>query len=626
MESVDHAEPHGSEQLYSGRAGDRIAEAGSGSFAALIALVRTIAQIAPGRFALTIALIAMFSLTEGAGVAMLFPTLQLAGYNLESQGKVGHYAHVVGNAFTAAGLNPTLPLMLSLYILVIAARSLIDRYRNVCDAQVHRRVEDVMRRRLYRAISEANWQFITRSRLSDFNHALTAEMDRITTAASFLTALAANLVMGVLYVGVALALSAPMTLTIILLGALMTLALSRRTRGLEELGAALSRQTSLIYAAASDHLQGLKTAKTYDAVTRDFELFSNVSRRIADTYIKVEREQATMSSWFELGSAMALGVVLLAALKLFAAPPAMILILILLFARLMPRFQSSHQYYRTIINALPSFANVCAMERRCRAAAEAPGSPGHKLSLTNQIRLNRVSFTYGAGVRPALSAVDLTIPAGRITAAVGPSGAGKSTIADIVMGLLEPTEGEVMVDDARLNSTARRGWRTQLGYVGPETALFNLSIRENLLWARPDATESELKEALKASSADDFTRALPDGLDTIVGDRGALFSQGECQRLAIARALLRRPALLVLDEATNNLDYHNEKRVLGAIAKLRPETTVLVITHRLSTIRWADLIYVVEDGRIVESGGWNELTAKRSGRFHALCESQRLVA
>lgn len=626
MESLDQAGSLRSEQLHGGRTGDGFAEPRGGSLAALAALVRTIARVAPWRFAWTIALITLFSLTEGAGVAMLFPTLQLAGYDLESQGKVGHYARMVGNALTAVGLHPTLPLMLSLYILVIATRSLIDRFRNVSDAQVHRRLEDVMRRRLYKAISDASWQFISRSRMSDFNHALTAEMERITTAAAFLTALSANLLMGALYVGVALALSAPMTLTVILFGGLMTVALSRGTRRIEELGATLSRQTGRMYAAAGDHLQGLKTAKTYDAVARDFELFSEVSRQIADTYINVEREQATLSSWFEFGSALALGAVLFAALELFAAPPAMILILILLFARLMPRFQSSHQYYRTIVHALPAFTNVCAMERRCRAAAEAPGPPGHKLSLANQIRLNRVSFTYGAGLKPALSAVDMTIPAGRITAMVGPSGAGKSTIADLVMGLLEPTDGEICVDDARLDSVARRGWRTQLGYVGPDTALFNLSIRDNLLWARPDASEAELTQALRASSAEEFVRALPDGLDTIVGDRGAMLSQGERQRLAIARALLRKPALLVLDEATNNLDFENEARVLGGIAGHARGMTILIIAHRPSTIRWADLIYVIEDGKVAESGRWEDLASNGSGRFHALCVAQRQVA
>ena len=601
-------------------------ESDIGSIAALGALVRTMVQVAPWRLGWTIALTMLFSLTEGVGVALLFPTLEAAGFSLENQGKAGHYAKVVGAAFSAVGLPPSLLLLLSLYVAVIAARTLIDRARNVSDSMVHRRVEDVMRRRLYSAISNANWLFITRSRFSDFNHALTAEMERVITASSFLTLLIANLVMGLLYVGLALALSVPMTLMVLCFGALLTLALYRRTHKLEELGAQVARYTNRLYAAASEHLQGLKTVKTYNAEKSDFEIFSKVSRQIAHTYIETEREQAAVSSWFELGSALTLGAVLYVAITVLAVPPAVILILVLLFARVMPRFQSSHYYYRTLVNALPSFVNVCALEQRCLAAAEAPARTHGTFAFAREIRLERVSFTYREDERPALHGVDMVIPAGRITAIVGPSGAGKSTIADLVLGLIQPAKGQIMIDGIALDPGSAHAWRNRLGYVAQETALFNLSVRENLLWARPDATEAELNDALRLAAADEFTRTLAQGLDTVVGERGALLSQGERQRLAIARALLRRPQLLVLDEATNSLDYENEARVLDALDKLRPEITVLIIAHRLSTIRWADLIYVVEDGTVIESGRWDELNVRRGGHFRALCESQKLVA
>jgi ATP-binding cassette subfamily C protein len=597
-----------------------------GSIAALGALVRTMLQVARWRLGWTIALIMLLSLTEGVGVALLFPTLEAAGFSLENQGKAGHYAKVVGAAFNAVGLPPSLLLLLSLYVAVIAARTLIDRARNVSDSMVHRRVEDVMRRRLYSAISNANWLFITRNRFSDFNHALTAEMERVTTAASFLTLLVANLVMAVLYVGLALALSVPMTLMVLSFGVLLTLALYRRTHKLEELGDEVARHTNRLFAAASEHLQGLKTVKTYNAQKSDFEIFSKVSGQIARTYIETEREQAALSLWFELGSALTLGVVLYVAITVLAVPPAVILILVLLFARVMPRFQSSHYYYRTLVNALPSFVNVCALEQRCLAAAEAPARTQAAFAFVREIRLERVSFTYREDTRPALHGVDMVIPAGKITAIVGPSGAGKSTIADLVLGLIQPAKGRITIDETALNPGGVHAWRNQLGYVAQETALFNLSVRENLLWARPDASEAELNEALGLAAADEFTRTLAQGLDTVVGERGALLSQGERQRLAIARALLRRPELLVLDEATNSLDYENEARVLDAIDKLRPEMTVLIIAHRLSTIRWADLIYVIEDGTVVESGGWDELNVRSDGHFRALCAAQKLVA
>ena len=151
-----------------------------------------------------------------------------------------------------------------------------------------------------------------------------------------------------------------------------------------------------------------------------------------------------------------------------------------------------------------------------------------------------------------------------------------------------------------------------------ETLLFHDSVRANLLWANPGATEDDIWRALASAAADDFVRALPNGLETVLGDRGVLVSGGERQRLSLARALLRRPRILILDEATSSLDSENERRIQDAIDRLHEQITIVVITHRLSTIRNADWIHVLDHGRIVESGTWNSLLVSREGRFRAL--------
>ena len=173
-----------------------------------------------------------------------------------------------------------------------------------------------------------------------------------------------------------------------------------------------------------------------------------------------------------------------------------------------------------------------------------------------------------------------------------------------------------------LTADALRSWRRQIGYVPQETLLFHDSVRANLLWANPGATEEDIWRALASAAADDFVRALPNGLETVLGDRGVLVSGGERQRLSLARALLRRPRILILDEATSSLDSENERRIQDAIDRLHEQITIVVITHRLSTIRNADRIHVLDHGRIVESGTWNSLLASPDGRFRALCAAQ----
>ena len=161
-----------------------------------------------------------------------------------------------------------------------------------------------------------------------------------------------------------------------------------------------------------------------------------------------------------------------------------------------------------------------------------------------------------------------------------------------------------------------------MGYVPQEPFLFHDSLKANLLWAKPDATEAEIREALRLSAAEEFVSSFPKGLETVLGDRGVLVSGGERQRLALARALLRKPSLLILDEATSSLDSENERRIQNAIEELHGKMTILIISHRLSTIRGADMIYVVEEGRLVESGTWGSMVGREGSRFRALCQAQ----
>jgi ATP-binding cassette subfamily B protein len=233
------------------------------------------------------------------------------------------------------------------------------------------------------------------------------------------------------------------------------------------------------------------------------------------------------------------------------------------------------------------------------------------------VRLEHVWFRYGSSDTWALEDVDLTIPAGTTTAIVGETGAGKTTLGYLVSRLYDVTRGRVTIDGVDIRELDFESLAGAVGVVSQETYLFNATVRENLRFAKPDASDEEVEEAAKAAQIHALVSSLPEGYETVVGERGYRFSGGEKQRIAIARAILRNPPILVLDEATSALDTQTERAVQAALARLVEGRTTIAIAHRLSTIRDADQIAVLDGGRVVEIGTHDELVA-RAGRYAAL--------
>jgi ATP-binding cassette subfamily B protein len=230
-----------------------------------------------------------------------------------------------------------------------------------------------------------------------------------------------------------------------------------------------------------------------------------------------------------------------------------------------------------------------------------------------QISFENVSFGYDPA-HPVLHAVDMQIEAGETVAFVGPTGAGKSTIAKLVTRFYDPTSGRVLIDGHDLTLVQITSLRRQLGVVPQEPFLFAGSIRDNIAFAYPDATEEEVWEAIRAVGLVDVVERMPDGIDTVVHERGQSLSSGERQLLALARAFLAHPRVLVLDEATSNLDLLSETKIEAALDVLLAGRTAILIAHRLTTAMKADRIVVVEDGRIVETGSHDQLV-ERGGRY-----------
>lgn len=267
----------------------------------------------------------------------------------------------------------------------------------------------------------------------------------------------------------------------------------------------------------------------------------------------------------------------------------------------------------TLQNSLAALDRILDIIEEPRELADAAGGAfADRAQLRGQITLEGVSFTYPGGTRPIIDGVDLQVTAGSMVAFVGASGAGKTTLCNLIARFYDPTAGRILLDGRDLREFNVESFRTLLGIVEQDVFLFDGTVAENIAFGRPSATDAEVVAAAQTAQADEFITRLPNGYDTVIGERGVKLSGGQRQRLALARAVLADPLLLILDEATSNLDTESEQKIQAGLTEVMRGRTSFVIAHRLSTIHQADLIAVMQDGRIIETGTHSELLARQS--------------
>lgn len=571
------------------------------------ALARDIATFAGGRRLAGVGLLtAMAIAAEGAGLLLLVPLLNRLGIAAPTPAE----PPVVG-----------LETALALYVAVAVMAALVIQARNMAVSELRLAYANDLRGRLHAALTAMEWRAFAGLRASDLTHAMTSEVFRVAQALEFLLRVVGWMVELPVLLAVALALSPAMTAAALaMVAALMPLVrpLNRRAR---TLGKAAGEASRALHADLADDLAGMRVMRSHglEAVCRARFLRQTVT--FLDSQMAFQRATGLARVLTQGAAALLAAVAVAVGVRWLEVPLADMLVLVVAFGRLAMAVLRLQDGWRSVLHALPAHAVVGNLLESCRNAGE-PAGEEEAPPFTREIRLAGLGYAWPGAVRPVLRGLDAVIPAGRMVALVGPSGAGKSTLADLILGLIAPTEGEILVDGRPLTGARRPAWRRRVGYVPQDSFLFHDTIRANLTMAEPAAGNAALWEALEQAAAADLVRALPEGLETVVGDRGSRLSGGERQRLALARALLRRPALLILDEATGALDAGNENRVLEALECLRRRMTLLVIAHRMSTVRRADHVIVLEDGRIVETGAWSEI----AGRAPALLDRLGLDA
>ena len=538
-------------------------------------------------------------LSQGIGLVMLVPLLSLLG--LDTSGETtGGIAMTAARIFEWVGLPFTLLSILCLYVVMVSVHAAANGYQGVLNTRITSGFTQQLRNRMYRALCRAGWSCFLEMKSSGIVHVMTSDLQKLGFATQQLLQLTGSVMIALVHIGVALLLSVPMTLFALLCGGVFMLILLPLNSRAGRFGHYLRSASGRLYAALTEHLSGMKVVKSLGLESGNIRRFETITNDVTLQTVRFTAVNTGTRAAYQIGAATAVACFFYVAVTMTGMAAAELLLMVFLFARLLPRFSSIQQHVQRINNAMPSFEAALEMEKRFQTYQE-PLMPDTEksVSLQQHIRFSGVYFSYpqnaGTGT---LENITCEIPAGKTTALVGPSGAGKSTLADLILGLMTPDSGTITIDGTPLQGAYIHQWRKSVGYVPQETFLFHDTIRSNLMWAAPDARESDLWHALAQSAAEEMMKHLPHGLDTILGDRGVRLSGGERQRIALARALLRRPSCLVLDEATSSLDRDNQARIMDAVAQLHGRMTILIIAHRHSTIRGADQIISMHSGKL----------------------------
>ncbi|MDA8448681.1 ABC transporter ATP-binding protein/permease [Acidovorax sp. NCPPB 3859] len=570
------------------------------------ALARLLAWAPARRRLVLFLLMLMAGATEGIGVLLLVPLLGvLQGEAVEASGAV---ARGVVHAAASLGLPSGAPLpLLALFCGLVLLRNAVQYARECAAARLQQQVADRLREASFSALLGAQWRWVVAQRTAEQANLLLSDVARIGIGLGHGMGMLASLATAAVYLLAAFTLHWKLALACALGGALLLALLAGHRRGVMALGRQLTVASQRLHASLHDSLAGLRLAKILGAEVRYRAWIAGDAGRLRDQQLRFATGLSLSKALLHSAGALLLAAYVYLGLRVWAVPVAELLTLVLVFARLLPLLAMGHQQQQMWLHAAPAFAGVEHQLAEARAWAEPEmGAQEAAPTARTAIALCGVGVRYEGRAVRALDDVSLAFPVRTTTAVVGASGAGKSTLADVLCGLLGPDEGALEIDGVPLDARARRAWRRAVAYVSQDTFLFNDSVRGNLLLAAPDADDEALRRALEQACAQ-FVHALPQGWDTVVGERGVQLSGGERQRIALARALLQRPALLILDEATSALDHDNEARVREAIERLHGDLTVVVIGHRLALLERADRVVLLERGRIRMQGRWDDV-------------------
>jgi ATP-binding cassette, subfamily B, bacterial MsbA len=565
------------------------------------------------------------ALTEGLSISLLVPVI-------EAQGQIGGFRDIpllggISSLFAGFSPNQRIELFAAAMAAVIVLRSLLSFFVDLLSTTMPLDWEQRLNIRSYTALMSVDIGYINENDIGDLQNGLYGWPRRVSDMLSNFAILLTNLMTLTIYICLMLLVSWPLTLLALVFVASVSALLKFMTTGaLYRAGARISEASARLNQLVYESMTGMKLVRLSAAEQLMTEQYS---RRLADFVANVRRTariQAFTAPLLSMFSGLFICALLFGNALLHDEHSTIwfssILLFLFLMFRLMGPVSSINSTRNRIIGHMHAFTTLMDFYRETARRRQPNGSLAAG-PLRNGLAVENVTFRYKSDEPAVIKNVSATVDRGTMVAIVGPSGAGKTTLMALVSRLYDPQEGRILVDGVDLRDLDMRSWRRRLSVVTQDIFIFNDTVANNIRFGRGDVSMERVRAAADLAAAAEFIEQLPQGYDTLLGDRGVRLSGGQQQRIAIARAIIADPDLLIFDEATSNLDTFTERAIQRAMEQMSKNRTVLVIAHRLSTIRRADKIIVLDGGRIVEEGSHGDLLRRRA-TYWAMVEHQQL--